>query len=209
MLAYKLFFVGFLGFRLWTRGKTVAIRYWNEAPHGIRTFKWTGESPKLCSWLSLLHLLDHRALLFSLLFIFQCCGSFLKLFICFTRRDPLFHSLCSCRYPTAQSSDLDSRPSLMWAMWPLRSRCPLASPVLSFARVGSTQGESQSLTPYNPLQPSPDPPPPPNPAPAAVLLLKHMMYHNTNPPHFCPPPLSHPNIHVWARTNDAIGSLNI
>lgn len=60
----------------------------------------------------------------------------------------------------------------MWAMWPLRSRCPLAPPVLSFARAGSTQGESQSLTPYNPPQPSPDTPLPPSPAPAAVLLLE-------------------------------------
>lgn len=158
------------------------------------------------SWLSLQQLLDHRALVFSLLFIFQCCCSFLNLFIC----DPLFSSLCSHRYPVAQHTDLDSRLSLMWEMWPLVLQMPphAASLILSESRL-HPRGEPV-INPIQPPQSSPDPPPPPPQlAPAAVSVPKHMMYHNTNPPHVGPSPPSHPNMHVWVRTNDAIDCFNI
>ncbi len=67
---------------------------------------------------------------------------------CSQSLQPPLHSL---HHPMAKHSDLDSQPPLMWAMWPLRSRCPYtASLILSESRHGPQRGPV-----INPVQPGP------------------------------------------------------
>lgn len=59
--------------------------------------------------------------------------------------------LHSLHYPMAKHSDLDSQPPLMWAMWPLRSRCPYVASLILCESRHSPQREPV----INPIQPGP------------------------------------------------------